>query len=66
MPTGPDLGVFWKGIGFRFVPKRLGVGGVLGVAFWRPYVQLISQSGPKSVETALQREKCEWVENWVD
>lgn len=39
---------------------------VLGVAFWRPYVQLISQSGFKSVESDLQREKSELVENWVD
>lgn len=30
-----------------------------------PYVQLISQSGPKSVKTALQREKSAWVENRV-
>lgn len=40
-------------------------GFVLGVAFWRPYGQLFSQSGPKSVKTALQREKSEWVEDRV-
>lgn len=36
---------------------------LFGVAFQRPDVKLMSQSGPKSVKTALQREKSEWVEN---
>lgn len=26
MPTGPGLDVFWKGMEFRLLPKRLGVG----------------------------------------